>query len=221
LKRSSHGSRPSRRSGFTLLEMIVSMATLAIVLGSVGMFQKRSEEQSRSALARERAETSARRALDRVATEMRGVGQSLLNPDPTSALGTSTITFQKPSSVTNAGVVVWTSPSRLRLELEAGETNDGTDEDGDGLIDERRLVFVRDVGALTERTVVLCTGISELAAGELPNGLDDNADGLIDEPGFSVFRVGDLLTLQITTVVAVGDGTQATSRMSTSVVLRN
>lgn len=221
MRRGLPRSRASRRSAFTLLEMIVSMATLAIVLGSVGMFQKRSEEQSRSALARERAETNGRRTVDRVAAELRGVGFSLLNPDPTSLLGTSTITYQKPSGVTNAGVLIWGTPSRLRLELEPRETNDGTDEDGDGLVDERRLVLVRDVGTLDERTIVLCTGISELSDGELPNGLDDNGNGLIDEPGFSVLRFGDLLNIQLTTSAAVGDGTSATSRITTSVVLRN
>lgn len=211
----------SRRAAFTLLEMVIAMGTLAVVLGAVGMFQKRSAMQSRASLARERAETHARRALDRAAEELRGVGRLLLNPDPTSVLGTSTINYQKPAGVTNAGTIVWGTPSRLRLELEPGETNNGTDDDGDELVDERRLVLFREVGTGDERAVVLCTGISELAGGELANGLDDDGDGLIDEPGFSVFRVGDLLTLQITALVAVRDGTIATSSMSTSVVLRN
>jgi len=216
-------ARPPRRpraAGFTLIELVLSVATMAIVFGAVGLFQSRSQDQTRVGLARERAEAHARRTLDRVADQLRGVGLTLLTPDPTSALGTSTLTYQSPSGVTG-GVVTWSTPSRLQLELEPGESNDGADEDGDGLVDERRLVLVRDVGTLAEMAVVLCTGITELADGETANGADDNGDGLVDEAGFALRRIGDLLTVQISVAVPTGDGGQAVSRIGTSIALRN
>ncbi len=212
--------RRSRRGAFTIFELLISVAMLAVIFGAVGLFQSRSHDQTQAGLARETAESHARRALDRAAEELRGVGMSLLNPDPTSALGTSTLTYQRPTGVVS-GAIVWGTPSRLRLELEPGETNDGSDEDLDGLVDERRLVLVRNVGTLAEQEVVICTGVAELAAGELANGADDNADGLVDEPGFSIRRVGDLLTVQLTVEANAGSGQTVSSRIATNIALRN
>jgi type II secretory pathway pseudopilin PulG len=209
------------RAAFTLIELVVGVAMMGLILGSVSLFQLRSQDHTRSMLAADKVESQARRALTRVADELRGVGASFLVPDPTSALGTSDLTFQRPADVTNAGVVVWGAPSRIFLELEPGETDDGTDEDGDGLVDERRLVLVRGIGTAGEQTVVLCTGVAELGAGELANGLDDDGDGLVDEAGFSIRRVGDLLTIQLTVLVPRAGGGVVASSTETSVVLRN
>lgn len=211
----------TRRAGFTLIEVILTVATLAMVFSAVGLFQSRSQDQTRTSLARDHAETLARRTIDRVAEELRGVGLTLLNPDPTSALGTSTITYQKPAGVNGSGAILWGNPSRLQLQLDPGESDDGLDEDGDGLVDERRLVLVRDVATPDEATVVLCNGLAELGDGELSNGLDDDGDGLVDEAGFAVRRVGDLLTIQVTALAPDGEGEPAVSAIVTHVVLRN
>jgi len=209
------------RAAFTLIELAISVAMMGVVLGSVSMFQLRSQEHTDSMLVSEKVETQARRTLTRIVDELRGVGTGFLVPDPTSSLGASTLVFQRPVDVTNAGVVVWGAPSRLELELEPLETNDGVDEDGDALVDERRLVMTRGIGTASERSVVLCTGIAELADGELGNGGDDNGNGLVDEAGFSIRRVGDLLTIRLTVLAPSGGGASVSTSIETSVVLRN
>jgi len=209
------------RAAFTLIELAISVAMMGVVLGSVSMFQLRSQEHTDSMLVSEKVETQARRTLTRIVDELRGVGTGFLVPDPTGSLGTSTLVFQRPVDVTNAGVVVWGAPSRLELELEPLETNDGVDEDGDALVDERRLVMTRGIGTASERSVVLCTGIAELADGELGNGGDDNGNGLVDEAGFSIRRVGDLLTIRLTVLAPSGGGASVSTSIETSVVLRN
>ncbi len=216
-----HRSCKRRRAAFTLLELVISVAMMGVVLGSVSLFQVRSQEHTDSMLVSERVETQARRTLIRIADELRGVGTGLLVPDPTSSLGTSNLLFQRPTDVTNAGVVVWGAPSRLQLELEPSETNDGVDQDGDALVDERRLVLTRDIGTIDQKSIVLCTGIAELANGEVGNGSDDNGNGLVDEPGFSIRRVGDLLTIRLTVLAPSGGGASVSTSTETSVVLRN
>jgi hypothetical protein len=123
--------------------------------------------------------------------------------------------------VTDAGVVVWGAPTRLTFELEPSEADNDADDDGDGAIDEQRLVLTRDVGTLDEVSIVICNGLSEHAAGEIENGLDDNGDGRADEPGFFVRRVGDLLTIRLTTLGLVPGGTPFATNQQSSVVLRN
>ena len=216
----AHKSRRARK-GYTLLELVIATALLSLVLGAVGLVQMRTRDASRAGMAREQVETLARRTLDRVAEELQGVGHSLLFPDPSSNLGTSSITYQHPTGVSNTGVVSWDSQSSLTLQLEPGETNNGLDDDGDGLIDERQLVLTKGVGSAHPVSTVLCTGIAELGAGETANGLDDNGNGVVDEAGFNVRKVGDLLTVRLTVQGTGGDGSIITSSLSTSIVLHN
>ena len=210
-----------RRGGFTLLELVIAAALLSLVLGTMGLVQVRARDVSRVSMERDQVESLCRRTLDRVAEELEGVGHSLIFPDPSSNLGSSSLTYQHPTGVSNLGVVSWDTPSSLVLQLEPGEIDNGLDDDGDGLVDERRLVLTKNVGTPNAVSTVLCTGIAELAEGEEPNGLDDNGNGVIDEAGFNVRKVGDLLTIRLTVEGASSkDGIIATS-LQTSIVLHN
>jgi len=210
-----------RRAAFTLIELLVSMAVLALVISAMGMVQIRTQQASKVTLTKTLSEMAAQRALDRIVGELTGVGRSLIFPDPVSNLGTSALTYQHPTGVNAAGVVQWDTPCRLELQLEPGEMDNGIDDDGDGLVDERRLVLTKNFGTANARAIVLCSGIPELLEGETANGLDDNGNGLIDEPGFCVQRVGDLLTIHLTVQRARGGGQIETSTVQTSIVLHN
>jgi len=219
--RSRLGPRMDAR-GFSVIELVIAVAALAVVVGAVSTFQARTRDHSQAWLAREKVESNARRALDRIAGELTGVGLSMLDPDPVGNLGASTLTFSRPDSVSNAGVIVWANPSTLALELEPGELDDGDDDDGDGLIDERRLVLTRDVGTPQQASVVLCTGIGEFLEGEVGDGVaDDNGNGLVDEEGFNVQRTGDLLTMRLTVQAGAGAGQVIQATVETCLVLRN
>lgn len=211
--------RPVARRGFTLVELAVSLTILASILTALGWFQITSQSSYRQTAARAEAESKARHASVRVMAELTGVGTNTLIPDPTSNFGTSTLVFQKPTAVSNVGVVTWGTPSRL--ELQNDEADDGVDNDGDGLIDERRLVLVRGVGTAAEKTIVICHGVPEMAPGEFDNNIDDDLDGLVDEAGFNVRRTSDLLRISLTVERALSDGTSIESTMNTALVLRN
>jgi prepilin-type N-terminal cleavage/methylation domain-containing protein len=211
-----------RSAGFTLLELLVTVAILGLVLTSLGLVQSRSSNESMVLRARSIAESRARRTLDSIASELTAVGRSLLLPDPTTALGASTVTFQHPTGVSNLGLVLWGNASRLALELDPKELDNGVDDDGDGLIDERQLAFTRDFGTANARRVVLCTNIPELAPGEIAgNGIDDNGNGVVDEAGFNVRRIGDLLSVHLTVQQPYGRNRVASSTLETSIVLHN
>jgi hypothetical protein len=190
-----------------------------MLLGIVGIIQLRGNDASAEALARSSAEARCRRALDRVAEALTGIGRTLIFPDPNTALGSSTVTFQHPTGVTNAGVVTWDLQSRLQLVLDPRELDNGIDDDGDGLVDERRLIFTRNIGGAGTQTVVLCNNVPELMPGEVVNGLDDNGNGVSDEAGFNVRRIGDILNVRLCVQQAFGEGQVATSILSTSIVL--
>ena len=214
-------SHVRRRGGFTLLELVIATVLLSLMLGTMGLVQMRARDASRAGMEREQIETSCRRTLDRVADELQGVAHSLLFPDPSTNLGTATITYQHPTGVSAAGLVSWDTPSSLALELDTGEADNGLDDDNDGLVDERRLVLTRNVGGPGTVMTVLCGGIPELGEDEVANGLDDNGNGVVDEAGFNVRKVGDLLTVRLTVQAGSDAGQIITSTLATSIVLHN
>jgi prepilin-type N-terminal cleavage/methylation domain-containing protein len=209
------------RAAFTLIEMLISVTVLAFVLGAMALVQIRSQATSQATLSKTLSEMRARRALDRVVGELSGVAHGYMFPDPTTDLGTSAMTYQHPTGVDAVGNVTWDVPSRLELQLEPGEVDNGIDDDSNGLVDERRLVLTRNFGTPNAQSVVLCTGIPRYLEGETPNLLDDNGNGLLDEPGFNIFRVGDLLTVRLTVQVPLGGGRTDMTTVQTSIVLRN
>lgn len=212
-------SQRTSRRGFTLVEMAVSLTILASIMTALGWFQISTQASYKQTAGRAEAESRARQASVRVMAELMGVGTNTLVPDPTSNFGTSTLTFQKPTAVSNLGVVTWGSASRL--ELQNDEVSDDVDNDGDGLIDEFRLVLVRGVGTAGETSTVLCNNVPELGNGELDNNIDDDLDGVVDETGFNIRRTSDLLRINLTVARALSDGTIVEATMNTALVLRN
>ena len=206
-------------SGFSLIELMFSITILATVVATFGWLQMRSQASYRATATRAEVEAKAAQAATRVVAELTGVGTSTLVPDPTSSLGTSTLTFQTPIAVSNAGVITWSAPSRL--ELQDDEANDGVDSDSDGIVDEKRLVLLRNVGTLDQQSIVLCRNVVELAPGESANAADDDGDGLVDEAGFNVQRTGELLRIRLTVVRSAGNGTTVTGNVNTALVLHN
>ena len=218
--------RPSSRAGFTLVEAAVAVALLVLLMSSAILAAKHGQGAFRATQDTTDVETRIRRALDRAAMELLSVGEEELLPNPTGQFGTSSILFRQARSWGgNAGDgvagldVLWGNQNRLAFEYETEESDDGTDEDGDGLVDEGRLVLTRDVGGNEGRTI-LCTGVREMLEGEEANAADDNGNGIVDEAGFNIHRVGDVLFLRLSLEVPVETGTVVRT-LETSVRLRN
>jgi prepilin-type N-terminal cleavage/methylation domain-containing protein len=207
------------RAGFTLVEMVVTAAVLVVFAGSLASVCVRGEQACRATSLEVAVDAKARRALDRIAAELTGAGN--LVPNPTSQFGTDSLTFQAPTDYVG-GNVVWSTQTRIAFEYETGETNDGIDNNGNGLVDEGRVVLTRNVGAANERRVVLCEHAREYVQGETHNnGLDDNGNGVVDEHGFNIQRVGNALNIHLSVQGITPGRTAYVRTLETSVKLRN
>lgn len=209
----------ARRGGFSVIELCVGILVLGVTLGSAAMVSTSSRQAYRFSMIETGLEQRLHSALRRAADELALTGEELIDPDPLPALFCADLQYQH---VTIDGADVVFGPlARVRCELEPGETADGADEDGDGLVDERRLVLVRNDGEPDEQLVVLANGVRFLGAGEELNGADDDGDGLVDEPGFWVERDGGVLDLRLT-LQARGPGGEILERSAaTTVRMRN
>ncbi len=213
------GSRDERR-GFTLVELVVAVALGSTVVGAILVVTVASGNTAQATVSFSHLQQRAARALESVSQELTMAGASTLTPVPLAPLGSSSITYRRADGFDASGAT-YGNLRRLELVIEPTETDDGQDNDGDGLIDERQIQLVRNVGSPDQWTDVVVRGVAELARGESANGIDDNGNGLIDEPGLAFAMDGSVITVSVT-VQATSAGGRVISRLAeTSISLRN
>lgn len=196
--------------GHTLVEIMVVVTVMAIFLTGVGLVSLRTsgafEEGSRSA----ELDAGLHRALETIVRELEDAGRNELTPDPVAPLGAESMDFRALEN-DDAGELVWSPQRRIAWEREPGEADDGFDNDGDGLIDEGRVVWSELPGQPDERRRVLVSGVPEFDPQESVDFDDDDGDGLIDERGFAFLIQGDVLSVQLS-VGGVDEGGRVRTR---------
>lgn len=215
-----HRTDPRPRAGFTLVELTIAAALLAVVLGSVALVAGTSERMYRTESLHSHLEAQAGRTIQVVCEELRTAGSDTLSPAPTTGVATSSVQYVQARGF-EGGEVQWSPLRRLELEYELGELDDGLDNNDNGLVDERRLVLVEAPGTADERRRVLTRWVAELLEGESANGLDDNGNGLVDEPGFSLEGNGRAVTVRFTLERRTLEGTLLRRTAVSSVRPRN
>lgn len=217
--RHGHHAR-RRRLGLSLIEATIALSLTATVIAAVALSAQSASDTYQTEGVRAAVDTRAHHVLEQLVRELAEAERATLAPDPLPALATSTLTYRKSTGFA-AGAATFGPWMRVELQLEAGEVLDGLDNNGNGLADERALVWTRNVGEADEQVVVLAHRISSLLEGELPNGADDNQNGLDDEPGlvFSIDR--DVLTIQLSVAQRDSQGRTFTKTVRTSTRIRN
>jgi hypothetical protein len=210
----------SLRRGSSLLEIVIAASVLLMLLGAVGNTVLTGGNAFKQGLSSAVLEGQARRMLERIAMEFSDVDRSSLAPNPLAPFGATSVQFARCQGFA-AGAMLVGPTRRIALVLEAGELDNGIDDNGNGLIDERRVVLIPDITRPTE-TVGLGGFVRELAEGELPNGLDDNGDGLRDEAGLSFRHDGNgTITISLSLERFDARGRLVTRTLRTSVRMRN
>ena len=96
------------------------------------------------------------------------------------------------------------------------------DNNGNGLVDEGRLVLTRNDGQANATRSVLCTYVREMFEGEIGGDNDDDNGNLVfDECGFNVHRDGDVLTIRICVEEPSYQDNSVTRSMAVSIRIRN
>ena len=185
----------------TLVEIVIATALLATFGGAAILATDTASESIRTEVVSAHLESAARHAMAEVTESLLTADASAVNPPPAAtADGVASLDYAR---VVGYDVLMddllWSDPERLVFEYDPADPDDGADNDGDGLIDEGRIVYVVNPGVAGERRRVLCNWVAEDLAGEVPGNLvDDNGNGLVDEPGFCLVLEGNRATLRMT-----------------------
>lgn len=213
--------RCSARAGFSLTELSISL----LLLGSMVMMAGFAADRGMGVLRQHRGEQqvigNVQRALQRITRELEFAGLGGMSPRNTEPLGTSTLTYRICGGYDDASsAVAWGAQRMLVLEYEPGESDDGADNDGDGLIDEGRLVWIENEGEPEEQRIVLAQAVAEYLEGEVLDADDDNGNGLTDERGFSLEFEDELVTVRLSLQSAGANGV-ITKTLETTISVHN
>ena len=219
-KRLAQSSRPSRK-GMTVVELSMSLGLLSILVGLSAMVGDSGRSVFVQTSSSSEVEARLKSTLERVASELEMATLGSLDPQLDGVLtDTDSLRFQQVVDI-EAGAAVLGGVLQFGFESDPADAADGLDNDGDGLVDEGRVVMTRDAGGAGEVSVTLCNDVRRYLEGESAGGGDDNGNGLTDESGFVIEREGDLLTLRLSLERVRHDGQVVTKTGSTSLLLRN
>jgi len=210
----------TRRSGFTLIEVVLAASLLALMLLSIAITTESAGNAHDAGSARERLDVDAHRALEFVIAELSSARRGALVPEPDPVLVTDTLTYEQSAGWLD-DAPQWNDPEQIVFEIDVVELDNGLDDDGDGLVDEGRLVWYQNPGTAEERRVVKCHGVRGYLQGETPDGTDENGNGLVDERGLVFTIDGDVLTVQLTLERASPSGELITKTVRGDVRIRN
>jgi len=186
------------RAGFSLVEMVVVASILSFALGAPLMILRSAERMRSTVTTRGALQTLARQTVDRIASRLESssvdmIPQSLLG----AGLGSPVVDLQVANGW--SGVAInWDPPERIALMPSPEDPDDSVDNDSDGMIDERIVVWTRDVGMTSQSSTVLRRDVPERLAGEIPgNGVDENGNGLLNENGLCFEFIDDNVVIRL------------------------
>lgn len=215
-------TQSNSRSGYGILELMIGLALSALISGVLVSMVNTSSGLANDSMRQSDLDARAGNAFERIQTELERSQVDTFTPalDEAGTTFADDLQFLQVTTTDENGAV-FGQAARIWLEYDDGETDDGTDEDGDGLIDECQLRMTLGIGTSNTRTLTLVHDVAEYGVGELANGLDDDGDGLVDERGFFISRRGDLV---LTSIVLQGPnsiGTVDRRARTSSLFLRN
>lgn len=216
-----------RRRATTMVELLIAALIMTSVLGAIGVTVLAGSRSYEEGVARADVDGQARRLVSRVAEEFltasaasRVEGAQLWsggNEDE------GDVEYSYRQVMGGAGGVPQLSPERrVRLDYAQGEADDGVDNNGNGLVDECRILLTMDTGTATE--IAIGGFVREFLQGETgANDADDNGNGLEDERGLCLTFDLETNTVMVRLTIErlTSQGRLVTSTAETSVLLRN
>ena len=156
-----------RRAGFSLLETMIASIILAILLLAMMVVLITTQNTFGALATRTAVQMRVQGALDKMVRELRGTGAGVISTGSPGAALVEGQTYDninfRPVNGVSGGTITWGNTITFRFEYDptpgGGSEGDnlGVDDDGDGLVDEGRLIR-SEAGSDT----VLATEVTQL-----------------------------------------------------------
>lgn len=193
-----------RRSGFTLLELLMVLSLLGIILVKATMLMSTSSDVIGKQSAALVLEDHARIVLDRIALAVMSCDRDSLAPVIAEPGHGTELRYQISLGVED-GEVVWADAEEISFE--GIETN--------------QIIWRRNPDLAAEKRVAWSNLVRPFLEGELANGVDDNGNGLVDEEGLSFTIEKNSVTIRLSFGQTLKDGQRITTTLETVATCRN
>jgi hypothetical protein len=200
--------------------MTISLALLALVLTTALQIGDSVREGSSTATAFAKVDADAGRAIERLAERLKDSGSGWFGATAP-LVPMSDVEYQRVAGYApGAGPVL--EDERIFLERIPTDFDDGLDNDGNGVVDDCRIVWVRAPGTADELRTVVCDRVPDALAGEVDGNLmDDNGNGLVDERGLALDFIDGGVRVRVTLVERDGDRRDVVRTIERVVWFRN
>ena len=206
-------------AGMTLLETTIGIMLVSFLsVGAYGVWSS-TADFSKVIVESTSSRDQANRALNRIVGLVANAALTTVTPRQAPPQSSSSVTFQTADGFAFNSVVLGPKTT-IRWESEPGDPADGLDNDGDGFVDEGRIVIVIDVDGVA-RSVDLCNRVARFQSGEIPDGKDNNGNGLRDEPGLAFTLHDGLLRIYLTLLGKDSQDEVVTYSVATALAFRN
>jgi hypothetical protein len=199
---------------------MIATSVLTVIVGGVYALFSTGLDTYRIGMTTTEVERRTVQVLESIAEDLANAGQEVVHPRPDHPSSSSRVSLQHNEGFAD-GKIKWSAPTVIELLSDPDDPDDGKDNNGNGLIDEKIVVRRVRVGTPTEQRTVLTRFVREYLEGEIENGKDDNGNGLVDEPGLSFDVIGQVWTVRLTLERHDTKGHLATHTVQTAVKLRN
>lgn len=211
-----------------MVELLIAAVIMTTVLGAIGATVLTGTRNYEEGVARADVDAQARRLVSRIAQEfmtastgscLPGAGMWSGGDEDEGAVEFRYLQVQGAA----AGNPLYSTQRRIRLDYVQGELDDGVDNNGNGLVDECRILLTQDTAGGGPE-VAIGGFVREFLEGETGgNDIDDNGNGLADERGLCMTFDADTNTLMVRLTIErlTSQGRRVTSTAETSVLLRN
>ncbi len=190
-----------KKGGFTIVEAAIAAALTVVIIGGAFLLYIRLSRAYATATSLAVLQDDARRGMEILSYERRGAAAATLSPPlPGSAPGAATVPFQTVTGYVNEAPV-YGAPVTYAFVYEPGESDDGLDNNGNGLVDEGRVVrtVTPGIGPPVQQVIV----------------------PWVREGGFGLWKSGNTVTVSLTLERKDPEGRTIAVPTTTTVRLRN
>ena len=202
-RRSSSNARAQRRTGFTLIEVMIALSILGLIVANVSLVMRTSASSAEAGVRINQLENQAGSTMDRIANAIMASSSDGITPAPAAPDSERYLDFKRNVGIED-GAIIWGNDERISLDEDTGQ-----------------VVWIENRDSEAERRIVWSNWVSNYLEGELPNGEDDNDNGLEDETGLSFDMEGRKVTIRLTLSQTAPEGREYSKTLVTRVTARN
>ena len=195
--------RSRGRSGFTVLELVIGLALLAVLSVNIMWVLSATTNTSENETAQVILEDHTQTVLKRIALAIMRSSRETLEGDMAAPLSSDELQYSVQIGMEN-GEPVWDDPEAIAMD----DVNTS-------------IAWTKNPAAPEELRVVWTNLVRPLLEGEEMNGIDDNGNGLVDEKGLSFTVDRNAVTVRLSLERRRSDGTVLTRTVESTVTCRN